>query len=192
MFKPKLQQQEQGFTLVEVLVAILITVAFTAVALQVMVFAAVFKARARQYAEATMWIQEDLENSKAQTKTNNLPFETGTGASRRCGADPSSDENNGYAAALQLKLASLDNTKSVTIDGKTFIALNSTTDEPNPQPIGGTQFWLLRNDTNSPTPPYNILEIKYAVVRDDNGSPSNSSVANLYTEMIPDAALQCP
>lgn len=64
MFKPKLPQQEQGFTLVEVLVAILITTLFVAVSMQAMVLAAVFKTRAQQYAEATTWIQEDLENVK--------------------------------------------------------------------------------------------------------------------------------
>lgn len=66
MFKPKLPQQQQGFTLVEVLVAILIASLFVTVAMEAMVLAAVFKARARQYTEATNWIQEDLENVKSQ------------------------------------------------------------------------------------------------------------------------------
>ncbi len=60
--KSKLPQQEQGFTLVEVLVSILITTTFVATAMQAMVLAAVFKSRAKQYSEATTWIQEDLEN----------------------------------------------------------------------------------------------------------------------------------
>lgn len=66
MFKPKLPQQEQGFTLVEVLVAILITTLFVVVAMQSMVIAAIFKAKAQEYSEATTWIQEDLENVKYQ------------------------------------------------------------------------------------------------------------------------------
>ncbi|MBW4641190.1 MAG: type II secretion system GspH family protein [Gloeocapsa sp. UFS-A4-WI-NPMV-4B04] len=66
MLKPKLPQQNEGFTLVEVLVAILITTIFVAVTMQSMVLAAVFKARARQFSEATTWIQEDLENVKSQ------------------------------------------------------------------------------------------------------------------------------
>lgn len=72
MFKPKLLQQNQGFTLVEVLVAILITTLFISVAMQVMVFAAIFKVRAQEYTEATNWIQSDLENVKYQA--NNLQF----------------------------------------------------------------------------------------------------------------------
>lgn len=66
MFKPKLLKQEQGFTLVEVLVAILITTLFVSVAMQGMVIAAIFKAKAQEYSEATTWIQEDLENVKYQ------------------------------------------------------------------------------------------------------------------------------
>lgn len=64
MFKPKLRQQDQGFTLVEVLAAIVIVTVFVATALQAMVVASLFKARARQYAEATTWIQEELETVK--------------------------------------------------------------------------------------------------------------------------------
>lgn len=66
MFKLKLleQEQEQGFTLVEVLVAILMTTLFVGVAMQSMVIAAVFKARAQEFSEATTWIQEDLEYVK--------------------------------------------------------------------------------------------------------------------------------
>lgn len=66
MFKTKLPLQNQGFTLVEVLVAILITTLFVAVAMQSIVIAAIFKAKAQENAEATTWIQEDLENVKSQ------------------------------------------------------------------------------------------------------------------------------
>ena len=65
MLKQKLPQQEQGFTLVEVLVAILIITLFVTTAMQAVVIAATFKARARELAEATIWIQEDLETVKS-------------------------------------------------------------------------------------------------------------------------------
>lgn len=64
MLKQKFPQSEQGFALVEVLVAILITTLFVAVSMQAMVIAAVFKSRAQEFTEATTWIQEDLENVK--------------------------------------------------------------------------------------------------------------------------------
>ena len=62
--KPKLPKQEQGFTMVEVLIAILIATIFVAVTMQMMALAAMFKVRAQEYAEATTWIQEDLESVK--------------------------------------------------------------------------------------------------------------------------------
>ncbi|MBV8885913.1 MAG: hypothetical protein JO235_18225, partial [Chroococcidiopsidaceae cyanobacterium CP_BM_RX_35] len=66
MFKPKLPQQEQGFTLIMVLAAILIALLSVTFAMQMLAIAALFKARAQGYAEATTWIQADLENVKAQ------------------------------------------------------------------------------------------------------------------------------
>lgn len=76
MFKPKLLQQSQGFTLVEVLVAILITTLFVGVTMQGMVIAAIFKAKAQENAEATTWIQEDLENLKYQAANLRFPQTT--------------------------------------------------------------------------------------------------------------------
>jgi prepilin-type N-terminal cleavage/methylation domain-containing protein len=76
MFKPKLLQQEQGFTLVEVLVAILITTLFVAIAMEGMVIATIFKVKAQENAEATTWIQEDLENVKYQAANLPLPQTT--------------------------------------------------------------------------------------------------------------------
>ena len=66
MFKPKLPNQDQGFTLIEVLIAILIATIFVTVAMQMMVIATVFKVRAQEFSEATNWIQEDLEDVKFQ------------------------------------------------------------------------------------------------------------------------------
>lgn len=66
MFKPKLSKPEQGFSMVEVLVAILIATIFVTATMQVMALATVFRVRAQEYAEATNWIQEDLENVKEQ------------------------------------------------------------------------------------------------------------------------------
>lgn len=66
MFKKKFLKAEQGFTVIEALFAILIATIFITVAMQMMAIAAIFKARAQQNAEATAWIQEDLENVKLQ------------------------------------------------------------------------------------------------------------------------------
>lgn len=66
MLKLKLSRLEQGFTLVEVMISILIVSMFVAVSLQSMVFAAYFKARAKGFNQAKIWIQEDLENLRYQ------------------------------------------------------------------------------------------------------------------------------
>lgn len=62
-FQKRLNPVEQGFSLVEVLVAILITTFFVSVAMQAIVVAAIFKVKAQEYAEATTWIKEDLEST---------------------------------------------------------------------------------------------------------------------------------
>lgn len=64
--KHKLKLVEEGFTLTEVLVAILLTTLFVATAMHSVVISAVFKAHAREFAEATNWIQEDLEDVKSK------------------------------------------------------------------------------------------------------------------------------
>ena len=46
--------RQQGFTLIEVLVSMLIIVIFIAIALNLMVVAAIFKARAEQYDRAVV------------------------------------------------------------------------------------------------------------------------------------------
>lgn len=83
MFKKKLMQQEQGFTLIEVLVSVVMVTVFVAVTMQAMVIAAIFKAKAKRYSEATTWIQEDLENvkyeaAKLKTATLKVPAESTT------------------------------------------------------------------------------------------------------------------
>ena len=59
--KPKKPDQEQGFTMLEVLFSILIIFAFLMGSLQAMVYAAVFRVKALEKSEATTWIQQDLE-----------------------------------------------------------------------------------------------------------------------------------
>lgn len=58
------KQRSQGFTLAEVLASILVISLFTIAAMQAIVVAAFFQADARKFAEASHWIQDDLENIK--------------------------------------------------------------------------------------------------------------------------------
>jgi len=55
------QKSQQGFTLLEVLVAIIVITAFINVALMGLVTAALFKSKAKAYSNGITWIQADLE-----------------------------------------------------------------------------------------------------------------------------------
>ena len=68
MLKRKFSQKEQGFTLLEVVVSILIMTIFISVSLQLMAIAALLKAKARVSTEAISWIQQDMELIKYQAQ----------------------------------------------------------------------------------------------------------------------------
>lgn len=90
MLKPKISKPEQGFTLIEVLIAIVIATIFVAVTMQVMALATAFRVRAQEYAEATAWIQEDLEKVKFEASQFGIkPVE-----SMRASNDPSTPHND--------------------------------------------------------------------------------------------------
>ncbi|MEI6442437.1 MAG: prepilin-type N-terminal cleavage/methylation domain-containing protein [Nostocales cyanobacterium ELA583] len=55
------QKSQQGFTLLEVLVAIVIITAFVNVAMMGLVTAALFKSKAKAYSNSVTWIQADIE-----------------------------------------------------------------------------------------------------------------------------------
>lgn len=66
-FHPKrfTTNQQEGFTLVEVLVSTVILTLFMATAMQGMVMTTVMKVKAKQLSEVNNWIQQDLEDVKA-------------------------------------------------------------------------------------------------------------------------------
>lgn len=243
MFKPKLPQQEQGFTLVEVLVAILIATTFTLVALQAIVIAAVFKARAKQYAEATIWIQKDLESVRQQAAvlgsttlsaaptTNLLSVSSSTGFQAGYRLQIGTISNSLYTIANtytsssttipvtpaltpeQILAAPVGTPVSVVTTGSTNTTLcyanaqdkgfgnllsndlpavpSETNNISNPnsgtKTITGATYTLTRTPTVRDVSPYDVLELKHEVKK-DNSSP----IATMYTEVAPDAAFQCP
>lgn len=104
--KLRRQQQEQGFTLVEVLVAIVLTIVFVMIALEAVVIATVFKVRARRVAEATTWIQQDLESAKQQAAI--LGFTTLTAVPTANSLPVSS--MTGFVAGNRLKVGTISTT----------------------------------------------------------------------------------
>ncbi|MBK1989840.1 type II secretion system protein [Sphaerospermopsis aphanizomenoides BCCUSP55] len=64
---------DEGFSLLEVLVAILIVTFFTTVAMQMMVISAAFKAKAKEYTTAATLIEKDLENVRNLANAYRFP-----------------------------------------------------------------------------------------------------------------------
>lgn len=237
-FKTRSQEQEQGFTLVEVLVAILITTVFVATAMQAVVIAAIFKARAKQFTEATNWIQQDLERvrqqasivgyttlSAAPTSTgssSSLPVSSTTGFSASDKVQISTISNIIYTVgpipgntntitvtpaltAAQLSATPVSTPVSVVTPSSTnttlcnanaqnngfgnFLSSNLPTlnSSNNTKTIAGVTYTLSRSTTVRDVAPYEVLEINYSVAQG-----TNSPIAKLTTQVIPNAAFQCP
>lgn len=239
MFKPRLPQQEQGFTLVEVLIAILITTIFVTIAMQAMVIAAVFKARAKQYSEATTWIQQDIENVKFQagqlkytqltadtSGTNVLPVSSvigfASGDTLRVGTNTTdytissigalTITINAALSGTQLNGASVAATNPCKASSSTAgfgqslkqnlsavpsETSNSGTPDSGTRTITGKSYTLTRSrdvggtdavsGTCTSNACYELLKLTYEVKQG-----SESPIATMYTEVLPNAALQCP
>lgn len=72
MNKPRFDT-DSGFSLLEVLVAILIVTFFTTVAMQMVIVSTAFRARAKEYATATKLIEQDLENIRSLANQYEFP-----------------------------------------------------------------------------------------------------------------------
>ncbi|MEO0375719.1 MAG: type II secretion system protein [Cyanobacteria bacterium P01_A01_bin.17] len=154
-----------GFTLVEVLVALMISAVFTSLTMQALVTAAAFRSKASQYDEAVSWIQEDLEavvSQASQYESSVLPF------SSTCNATTAA---NGMAANF------INN------------GLGGQTATLGPRDLGGKSYTLNRvAEFASTSDPFRLIELLYTVTPTAGGVP----VANVRTEVIPYAVLRCP
>lgn len=239
MFKSKLLKQEQGFTLIEVLVAILIATSFITVAMQIMAIAAVFKVRAQEFAEATNWIQEDLENVKYEATNFQYTSLKEAANSATTVLQLNSVDNFQPGDTVIVGTDSINNkiapggvdttAKTITLTaplGTNWLAnsvvavttkCNPTSRDVNQGFADGLRDWitrntdpvenfkssklftnkkfrLLRTTTLSSDYPYAVLQLNYDVSPTSSfgGAVSGESVASFYTEVIPNAALQCP
>lgn len=177
--KQKILQQEKGFTLIEVLVAILIMTTFTLVALEAMVLSAAFRVKARQTSDAATWIQEDLEQIRSSAA-----YYLATDKGTRCkGIDPVLKypvPNLGYAAGL------------LTYIGDSPTVVNSVAAYKD---ILSKSFYRTRTTrvygslpTDGVTAPYNVVKVSYEV----RPTLGGSTVAYFTTEVIPDESFTCP
>ena len=154
-----------GFSLVEVLVASCIASIFGCLVFQGIGLASTIQARAIQKAEIAGWVRDDLESLRQQTAE--LAFNGNL-------CQPTAAES-GWAAALEQALGGDQNHQLPTLN------LVSTT---------GRTFQIVRQ-TEISAEPYNILSLRYQVQPTDLPS-STAAIYEFYTEVIPDAAFQCP
>jgi Tfp pilus assembly protein PilV len=173
---------DHGFTMFEVLIAIMVTTFFVLAALQAMAINAMFKVRAEQQAQTNFWIQEDLEEVRAiaaDKTTNGVPVN-----SAKCTATTMA---SGYAGDLQTALNDFDDSDSTddTNDGNT-VDDRQLPAASNRQLVYQT-FDLARNYITDNTTPQ-VLKINYSVTN----TSTNEQIASLYAEVIPSASLDCP
>jgi hypothetical protein len=169
--------QTGGFTLSEVLLAILLTTIFVAVALQGMVVAMLLKSKALHMAEADRWVQADLEQIRSQLTVRQLPSPV-----NRLRCHPTSPDL-GFADLVRDNLAGGNVTGSNDYQLAVLIATSRT----------GKTFQIART-LSIPITPENpdakILGIQYTVTPTNRGS-LEPPIFHIYTEVMADAALQC-
>lgn len=171
------QTQTGGFTLSEVLLAILLTTIFVAVALQGMVVAMLLKSKALHMAEADRWVQADLEQIRSQLTAAQLPF-----AVNRLRCHPTGNDL-GFADLVRDNLAGGNVTGTSDYPLAVLVATSRT----------GKTFQIART-LSIPITPENpdakILGIQYTVTPTNQGSVERP-IFHIYTEVMADAALQC-
>ncbi len=166
-----------GFTLSEVIVAIFIVTIFVVVALQGMSIALLLKSKNLQLAEANRWVQQDVERIRSQLTLDRLPLSTHEQLCHPSAADL------GFADLLRDSLASsnVTGTDDYSLDP---LVMTSTTSRT---------FQIARKlsiPAIADNPTAKILGIEYTV-SPTHGANVEAPILHLYTEVMPDAALQC-
>jgi hypothetical protein len=196
MMQGKLKRQAaQGFTMVEVVVAILLTLIFTAISMQAIVMGTAVKVHGDEIADATLWIQEDLEDITNKANTG-IDYDgtkyTTNPTSNQCnpGSDPVTSPPKGYAEVLRgltsINLGTIGSTGRITKNNssgsrsRSYALVRTATvkPDPNPAPISpAVSNWR-----------YNVLQIDYQVFR---GAATTDPIATYHAEVIPGASFYC-
>ena len=208
-FKP-ISSKDEGFITLEVIVSLLIALAFVAVSMQSLVYAMAIKVQAREKQRANELIQEDIARLNQLGSTSLTPA-TATDPIPVCNPVATAADNttvpptpdytayqNSYANALwnalpadtQIKnlIEKIESDGSVKTEGKELAlwrfhvsSTASNSEAPHRTLKIGYQVW----DWNSTDNTY----------RNSNGAvltASDRPIAETYVEIIPDVALQCP
>jgi type II secretory pathway pseudopilin PulG len=178
------QPQTQGFALVEVVVAALLTLIFTAVSMQILVMSASIRVSAQENSESAGWVQEDLEfirgsanrldycKSPTDTGCTGIAAETYKPNFSQCTAAASSD---GYAAALQTQIQGTQNFSKSSL-------------------LGSRPYTIRRVTSIKAVAPYNILQVNYSAYKGSatgTTEPTGNKLYSYYAEVIPGASFAC-
>jgi prepilin-type N-terminal cleavage/methylation domain-containing protein len=159
----------QGFSLVEVMVAIMIAMIFLSITLQVLVSATVFRMRADQFDGSVNWIQEDLETV------------IGKAGRYEMGAVP-------YSAKCAATLNPADGLAAGFINDAT-LGLGGISASFGPKRIGDKSLVLTRTAAYiTSADPLRLVQLTYTVTPQGGGDV----VASMKTEVLPYAVLRCP
>ncbi len=188
----KLSSSESGFSLLEVIIAILTITAFLTGTLQLMAVDALYKVRSERQAQANFWIQEDFEDTKYIASTLNV-----TSSPNYVSPDVCTNISQGYATALRRQLRATPLPTPIPTDPQ-LVATRT---------IVGKNYSLYRtfNITNQSDNPH-LLRIEYKVKladdeiandyqtqeRDERSEQEGKFLAKSSVEVIPDASFECP
>jgi type II secretory pathway pseudopilin PulG len=186
ILKTKRHRKDQGFTMLEVLVAGLIAFFFIIGSLQAMVLATMLRVQSLEKERANELIQEDKEAVKALATNFQIP--NTANLSNLCAPN---DPANGFA---QLFSTSATGLQGLAVpDNKKVLSTYSDTSATAP----GRTLLLTRIPTVGTTAPFKTLIINYQVDRTIDGTNPdltdlNRLIATDTLEVMPNVALQCP
>jgi Tfp pilus assembly protein PilV len=191
MFKLNLTKRQTGFTMMEVLLAILTVTFFLTGTLQLIAINTFYKMKNKQEAQASFWIQEDLEEVLSLA-TSNLT----------ASCYPT-NVNQTYAYALKSAIQNRDTNADNPLPGSSPKALlvSNTRQSPNAKMYRMVREYSINFDNDSSTIDQpTVLKINYKV-EDINASSSSRSrnqdinrdpiIATQYAEVIPNGSFDC-
>jgi type II secretory pathway pseudopilin PulG len=183
-----LQSSVQGFSLLEVMAGILLSLTFTGVAMQALVTSTVLKVRAQEEGESATWIQENIELIRHVADKLAYVDSRYNVELPPCRA---TSETVGYGDRLR------DELNKVEFKGGN-IANNTSSENQrvfNVVSSKGNRPYTVQRRTQVKTSDsylgsnyiFNVLEVSY-LVQDDQGK----DISNSYVEIVPEVSLRCP
>jgi Tfp pilus assembly protein PilV len=192
MFKLNLTRKQTGFAMIEGLLAILTITLFLTGTLQLIAINTFYKMKNKQEAQASFWIQEDLEEVRFLATDTNLT----------ASCYPT-NVNQTYAYALKLAIQNRDTDPNFPLSGASPKALlvSNTTQSPNAKMYRMVREYSINFDNDSSTIDQpTVLKINYKVedINASSSAPSRNQdinrdpiIATQYAEVIPNESFKC-